>query len=403
MPRGITCALARYNIRCFKDGICAWRREGKLKMAGKKDKPALYELISKGPLKPDGQGSLETPKWFYGQKSKTEPMREGAQAIAVPKSGPGKPFIPRTVNQPGKAQVEPLVLVKSPLISESGANVPAPNGRAFGSRLGDLGLENQSAPAEEKAAKGFSFGMEDRKIRLFFPYWVGCVVLLGLLFTLGVVYRLGQHSGKNAALDQAASAAAGLGGAETGGEESTAGLGSVPARSDVWDRPSSNNSASGAGSRDRSSARYESTLPGGSGRAGSPGTTTSSRTSRATAGMPTGNASRTVPGVTTQSGGWRLILCGSTNHRDLVAVQEYFNKKGIVTGIGKQGSRWVLYSGYSASSSSDAQLSAIKAKVKELGARYNSEKPRGATPFNASTFASAFPVKDDSITGKVGR
>ena len=391
-------------------------------MAGKKDKPALYELIGKGPLKPDGRGSIETPKWFYGQKSKTEAMRAGVQVIAVPKSGSGKLFAPLTIKQPDKAQVEQpgqqsgslsgqagqqsekqSVSVKSPSILGGGANVEAQSSGAFGVRLGELGLEGRSAQTEEEEAKDFSFGLEDRKIRLLFPYWVGCVVLLGLLFVMGVVYRLGQHSGKNAALDQVASVAAGLGGAEQAGGEPAAGLGSVPARPDVWDRPGSNNLVSESGSRSRSDARYESTLPGGSGTATSPGAATRSRTGGAVTNKPAGGAGRIAPGVTTQSGGWRLILCGSTNQRDLVAVQEYFNRKGIMTGIGKQSSRWVLYSGYSASSSNDAKLSELKAKVKEFGAKYNSEKPRGATPFNASTFATAFPVKDESITSKAGR
>ena len=398
-------------------------------MAGKKDKPALYELIGKGPLKPDGRGSIETPKWFYGQKSKTEPMRAGVQAIAIPKSGAGKPFIPQTVKQPDKVQVEQPVqqpeqssvqpgqskgrlsgqpsekqpgLVNSAAISGVGAKVPAPSGSAFGKRLGNLDFEDRSAQTEADEAKDFSFGMEDWKIRLLFPFWVGCVVLLGLLFVMGVIYRFGQHSGKNSVLGPTESAAAGLGGTEQGGDGSTADMGSVPARPDVWDRPSSKETATGAGSSNRavgsdsgrSGARYESTLPGGSGTATSPGDATSSRT---------GGASRAAPGVTTQSGGWRLILCGSTNQRDLVAVQEYFNRKGIITGIGKQSSRWVLFSDYSASSSSDAKLSELKAKVKELGAKYNSEKPRSATPFIASTFSSAFPVKDESITGKIGR
>ncbi|MBN2374988.1 MAG: hypothetical protein JXD22_01205 [Sedimentisphaerales bacterium] len=398
-------------------------------MAGKKDKPALYELIGKGPLKPDGRGSIETPKWFYGQKRKTEPMRAGVQAIAVPKTVSGKPFIPQTVKQPAKVQVEQPgstsgqagqqvekqpVLADSSAISGVGAKVSTPSGMAFGKRLGNLGLEDQSAQAKDEEAKEFSFGMEDRKISLLFPLWVGCVVLLGLLFVMGVIYRIGQHSGKNAAMNQAGlidSSAAGPGGTGQGGDGSTADLGSVPARPDVWDRPGTKDTASGAGSGNRavgsdsgrSGARYESALPGGSGVATSPGAATGSGTTRAATNTPAGGAGRTAPGVTTQNGGWRLILCGSTNQRDLVAVQEYFNKKGIMTGIGKQSSRWVLYSGYSASSSSDAKLSELKAKVKELGAKYNSEKPRGATPFNPSTFSSAFPVKDESITGKVGR
>lgn len=35
-------------------------------MAAKKYKPALIELIGKGPLKPGKNGSISTPKWFHG-------------------------------------------------------------------------------------------------------------------------------------------------------------------------------------------------------------------------------------------------------------------------------------------------------------------------------------------------
>ena len=46
-------------------------------MAGRRNRPALYELLNKGSIKPDEKGKLKTPGWFYGRKKVTvEPVRK---------------------------------------------------------------------------------------------------------------------------------------------------------------------------------------------------------------------------------------------------------------------------------------------------------------------------------------
>jgi len=51
-------------------------------MAGKGYRPALFELVRKGPLKPNQKGTLTTPKWFYNHKNKgtIEPLRRETKA-----------------------------------------------------------------------------------------------------------------------------------------------------------------------------------------------------------------------------------------------------------------------------------------------------------------------------------
>lgn len=39
-------------------------------MASKRYKPALFELVNSGPLKPNKRGALNPPRWFYGNKKR---------------------------------------------------------------------------------------------------------------------------------------------------------------------------------------------------------------------------------------------------------------------------------------------------------------------------------------------
>lgn len=44
-------------------------------MGSKKYKPALYELLDRGNLKPDSKGVIRTPKWFYTGSREEEPTK----------------------------------------------------------------------------------------------------------------------------------------------------------------------------------------------------------------------------------------------------------------------------------------------------------------------------------------
>ena len=91
-------------------------------MAPKRNKPALYELIGKGRVKPDDKGALGTPKWFYGegeQEVQTEPVRQEPKVIIHQ-----GPRIPKPAEQEA---------TKEPVTAESRAAHPE---KEFGLQLG---------------------------------------------------------------------------------------------------------------------------------------------------------------------------------------------------------------------------------------------------------------------------
>ena len=107
-------------------------------MAGKRYKPALYELIGKGRVKPDDRGALGTPKWFYGegeQEVKTEPVRQEPKVIIH--QGPRIP-------QPTEQEA-----TKEPVTTESRAAQPE---KEFGLQLG-------------------------KKVRIWAPWWAESMAL----------------------------------------------------------------------------------------------------------------------------------------------------------------------------------------------------------------------------------
>jgi hypothetical protein len=93
-----------------------------------------------------------------------------------------------------------------------------------------------------------------------------------------------------------------------------------------------------------------------------------------------------------------LKICFNSNRRDLLPVQEHFSKNGIETLIGQNAGVYILYSRQTFEKSSDADFMVLKEKIKEVGAKYNSEKPAAAVSYLPNTFASAYAINVKDIT-----
>jgi len=120
-------------------------------MAAKKNKPALFELINKGRLKPDSKGSLAAPSWFN-----SKPVKSVAEST-VSQESPGGP---------GAAQKDAQ---------------PTP---ATASRLTPGRLARQFRPM-----------LSENRLNISVPYWLVGLIGLALLLAVLVSYRLGQASG----------------------------------------------------------------------------------------------------------------------------------------------------------------------------------------------------------------
>jgi len=288
-------------------------------MAGKKYKPALYELIGKGKVKPDDKGALVTPKWFYGegeQQSETEPVRQEPKVIIH-----RGPQVERTPEP--KPQIE---------VSESTDAGAEPTKKEYGLHLG-------------------------KQVRIWAPWWVMALSVLGLVLGFLVMYRIGQ-----ATVDRAEPAS---------GE------------------PAATNPVNPA---DTGPSKELDTIRGGPVQKGLFSTPTRPTT---TPPLPSGQKPTTR---TVAAGSLCLILCGSDKQRDLIDVQEYFTKKGILTRIGRMSDRYVLYTAQGVDSRADQQANRLKEQVGKLGDRYNVEKPRTATSFPGSTFKTAYWVNRNQVT-----
>jgi len=115
-------------------------------MAAKKDKPALFELIKKGPLKPDEKGGLSAPPWMR-KSSPVEPDQPGSEP--QPKAG-----LPR-----------------------SGASAP--------------GDEQPGATGIQRSLPDLC---PDKRLTISVSYWALAAAALALLFLLVAAYRLGQFN-----------------------------------------------------------------------------------------------------------------------------------------------------------------------------------------------------------------
>jgi len=122
-------------------------------MAGKKYRPALFELIGKGRLKPNRTCSMTTPKWFYsGRRGTTvEPLRREPKVVRQQEG-----------DFPVKAAAQPEVI----------------------------------EPEETEPTIESSFGLHlvDKKLAVWAPYWAVAVAILGLILSLLVAFWLGQTS-----------------------------------------------------------------------------------------------------------------------------------------------------------------------------------------------------------------
>ena len=119
-------------------------------MAGKKYRPALFELVGKGRLKPNKSGSLKTPEWFYTNDMATAPMRKEPKVVAG-----------EELDFPVKPTAQP-----------------------------------EDSDEQEELQRGNNFGLRlfDGKLALWAPYWAIGIVVLGLILCFLVVFWLGQTS-----------------------------------------------------------------------------------------------------------------------------------------------------------------------------------------------------------------
>ena len=262
-----------------------------------------------------------TPKGFYGEgepQVETEPVRQEPKVIIH--RGPRVPQ-PPAVQEEGKA-------------SERIESVAAQAEKDYGVDLG-------------------------KHIRIWAPWWVMGLAVLGLVLGFLVMYRIGQ-----ATVDQAEPTTSN-GGMKAGGNRGDTGpseelkkIRNGPAQKGVFTLP-----------------KPKPTVP------------------------PTGTGDRSQsPPRPVATGSLCLILCGSDKQRDLIDVQEYFSKKGILTRIGQLERRYVLYTAQGVDSQTGPEASRIKAQAVHLGEGYNQEKPRAAASFPGSTFKTAYWVKRSAIT-----
>ena len=306
-------------------------------MSGRRYKPALYELVNRGPLKPDKKGSLRTPSWFYGEE-------RGGAGVQTP---------PATTSAPGARSA-----------ASPGGTVPV---------MGQPGAGGGVSP---RARSSFAFETAHRHVAMMLPYWAAALVVLGLLFSWAVFYRLGVGSGRGQA-------------------ETPASVGSVdtPAAPEVDERlrevarsqprpevlgsaqPSGAESGTGAGPAGSTPVRSTETPRYTAPIAGSPG-----------AVEPPASQGANV-----------LVLCGTDNRRNLMTVQEFFTRQGFLTEIGRTGGRYVLYTAEGSDSINSQQAQQFKRTAAQLGARYNTEKPAGAPIFTPNTFASAYWIRRDAV------
>ena len=274
-------------------------------MAGKRYKPALYELVGKGRVKPDDKGALVTPKWFYGegeQQAVTEPVRQEPKVIIH-----RGPQVERSPEPKPTPQIE---------VSESTDEGAEPTEKEYGLQLG-------------------------KQVRIWAPWWVMALSVLGLVLGFLVMYRIGQ-----ATVDQA-----------------------EPASS----KPTATNPVHPA---DTGPSKELETIRTGPVQKGLFSTPTRPATTPPADGQEQTTATR--PEAT---GSLCLILCGSDKQRDLIDVQEYFTKKGILTRIGRMSDRYVLYTNQGVDSRTEQMANQLKEQVANLGNGYNTEKPRTAASF----------------------
>jgi len=286
---------------------------------------------------------LRTPSWFYGKKSGIYEEVRVQRDDEVEKETSGLDEQPKVV--PGA----------------SGIEVRATRRWRF-----------QHKPSSK-------IELEDGKVNVSVPYWIVGLVGLGLIFSLLLVYRLGQHFSP---AKQVPTAQKTLADAPPAGKLED--IKKSPIRQDVLPIQQG---TQGGPVRAEMKLPQAKAQPGQSAKAAFDLMVESQRAGSAVAQKKAAVAS-----------GMCWIMCGHDNSRELRPVQEYFAKRGIVTKIGRFNNRYVLYTETGFSSIKSAEAIKLKNRIARLGLHYNSEKKKGAASFSADTFKSAYAVNRKRIS-----
>ena len=324
-------------------------------MAGRKYKPALYELVGKGPLKPDNQGSISTPKWFYPTRGKPTESEQVEPLRREVKTFPVKRLVPPTIEQPAPME-------------EASEQDYLPQ---------EFTVSGESIAADAASAHIREFGLHirDKKIVAWAPYWVLALIGLGLILTHLMLYSLGVRSGasRSAAVNDEAS-------------ENTAAVGfSDPVDDRLREIREGDVRPGLMPDRTESQQNPEKavTEPPTQYNAGSAENDAGAEI-RAVENLP----STVNPVPPAEPAGFRLIICGHKYERTLRPVQSHFARNGIKARIGKYNNRYVLFTEQTVQGSKSSVARSIKSSVAKFGITYNQEKLPSAPSFNAETFTS---------------
>ena len=307
-------------------------------MTTRKQTPALFELINKGPLRPDKKGRLATPKWFA--KPKTPPASDAAASVTTTPSAPAP-----TPAAPAKPSTAPLPATRptdtKPLTA---GNMASPN---IGPRL----------PL---------FSLKPTKISFSVSYWLVGLAALAFIFIIVLAYRFGQIDMQNRQADFGNAPPSPALQQVAGANPQADVLSDAPKPATTPAQPAAPSAATAAVAPPVRAAGYPKVQPA---------------LDAAPAAPPTGLC---------------LILVTHKNPRDLSPVQAYFNTKGVSTEIGRMGKNYVLHSQELFANRAAAQN--LKELVARLGADYNRYKSPTAPGFNPETFSQAYLANIERIT-----
>ncbi|MBN1846182.1 MAG: hypothetical protein JW810_10900 [Sedimentisphaerales bacterium] len=331
-------------------------------MAGRKYKPALFELVNKGRVKPDKKGALIAPRWIYKQNEGPEQvLQTGARVVSPP-----APLAQRQEQSAPQTAAPQTISPKAPAATTIGADTTA------AARAAAPAAKATTAAAPAVRYWGLDWGQG--RVQLWARWWVAALIVGGLLLGLLAAYRLGEYVGHRSRNAQAEpdQTSSGPPAADTRNLQPSEALQRIvdgPVRRDILNPPA--NTAAAAPN------------PAGAALAGSGRTPPPSTDRTALAARP--------------AGALCLILCGSDQRRDLIDVQEYFSTQGVLTRIGRFQNRYVLYTDRGVDSRSGAEALEFHQQIAQLGGGYNRQKPAAAASFPASTFKTAYWVKRDDI------
>jgi len=365
-------------------------------MTGPKDKPVLYELVSKGPLKTDQQGGLKAPGWFQGDEAHDQ---AAAKPQTTATTGAGSQSVVAAPPKPVVVVTSAAEAAPKPAVPAAGSVRPAESSLAAVPPVRPLEtVQPQRTTPVAAATMRSVFDLAARRLGFSLPYWAVGVVVLGAVICLVLAFELGQARGRRT------SGLAATTGSASGKSPSAADSGPEPALQEIMKQPPQ---PGVLGRAQPLPAAGGPSSPGGAqpGRASQPAGSTPGPTTEAAGPAPqaapgaAGMGQPAAGGATAAGkGAFCLILCGDQNRRNLLAVQEYFTKAGVLTNIGRAGSRYVLYADQGTDNSQSVEAQNLKRRVAELGGRYYRDKPKNAPTFVPSTFESAYWMSRSAIT-----